>query len=73
MFSNSIARAKLLGKELGAVASHYDCHFIDAAPHIKLSGIDGIHLDLNAHNDLAKLLHSKLYEIYGNLSDDSLY
>ncbi|CAF4440933.1 unnamed protein product, partial [Adineta steineri] len=44
-----------------------DIYFVDAAPHIQLSPVDGIHFDKKAHEQFALLMNDIIKKIF-NLS-----
>src|SRR5258708_2922694 len=58
MFMNAIPRGKECAYEYKKVADQQNCYFLDAAPHVRFSEIDGIHFDEKAHQDFAKVLHT---------------
>lgn len=66
MFANSIARAKQFSSAFKDIATQYNCHFLDAAPDVQLTQLDGIHLDETGHKILAELLHKKIKFIFLN-------
>lgn len=74
MFINAIVRAQQFSAAFKDVATRYDCYFLDAAPHVQLSEIDGIHLDENGHRSLGNLLQKEIMSILPNkiLDDDQI-
>ena len=63
MFANAIARARQFSTDFKDIAKCYNCFYFDAAPHIKLSEIDGIHFDENAHQIFANKLYDEIIAI----------
>jgi lysophospholipase L1-like esterase len=63
IFKGAINKAKEFSMYFSALAEQKKCHFWDAAPHIQLSDIDGIHFDEKAHQTFAELLCKKVEEI----------
>ena len=54
MFVDATARVQNLARDLQLVVDEYDknVYFVDAAPHVQLSPVDGIHFDEKAHDEL---------------------
>lgn len=64
MFSGAIVRAQQFAEDFKQIAEKHHCHFLDAAPHIQLSEIDGLHFDEKAHQIFAELLYSEINKNY---------
>lgn len=60
MFTNAIVRAQQFSSAFKEISIKYDCYFYDAAPHIKLSKIDGIHFDEDGHQIFADHLYNEI-------------
>jgi len=69
MFEGAKERAQNLAHDLKVLVDQYDkdVYFVDAAPHVQLSPIDGIHFDKEAHEKFALLMHETVKKIF-NLS-----
>lgn len=69
MFEGAKERAQNLAQHLKNLVDGYDknVYFVDAAPHVQLSSIDGIHFDKTAHENFALLMHETIKQIF-NLS-----
>lgn len=67
-FQDSDERAQTLARDLKAVVDEYpeDVYFVDAAPRVESTPIDGIHLDKQAHENLSILIHEKIREIFNS-------
>lgn len=52
-----------LAKYLEEVAETYDCAFLDAARYAKASKVDGMHMDIDQHKQLAQAMACKLEEM----------
>lgn len=53
---NSIEKSRLLGAIYEQVAWTYGCKFLDLAPHVRPSTLDGLHYDINGHKKVAELV-----------------
>jgi lysophospholipase L1-like esterase len=69
MFKDAKERAQPLANDLKALVNQYDenVYFVDAAPHVQLSPVDGIHFDEKAHEQFALLINETIRKIF-NLS-----
>jgi lysophospholipase L1-like esterase len=69
MFEGAKERAQNLAHDLKVLVDQYDkdVYFVDAAPHVQLSPVDGIHFDKEAHEKFALLMHETVKKIF-NLS-----
>ncbi len=65
LFKGGIAKSKQLPLYFSKVAKQYGCYYFDAAPHIYLSEIDGLHLDEEGHEIFAQLMAQKVKKILG--------
>ena len=64
MFKNGVERSKQFASLFAAVAHQYGCYYFDAAPHIHLSDIDGIHFDEECHRIFADLMFAEIKKIF---------
>ncbi len=66
MFNGAKERAQDLPHHLKDLVDQYDkdVYFVDAAPHVQLSPVDGIHMDKQAHEKLALLLYETVKKIF---------
>jgi lysophospholipase L1-like esterase len=69
MFEGAKERAEHLAHDLKVLVDQYDknVYFVDAAPHVQLSPVDGIHFDKKAHEQFALLMNETIRKIF-NLS-----
>lgn len=58
------AKSQLLGSLYQSVAEQYQLGFIDLSQHVVPSRKDGYHLDEEAHQTIATLIHSSLLELF---------
>ena len=65
MFENGVARSKEFDKYFSLIAKKYGCHYFNAAPHIELSDIDGIHFDEKSHKIFAEFMEIEIKKIFG--------
>ena len=65
MFEGAKERAQHLAADLTALVSEYDknVYFVDAAPHVQLSPVDGLHFDEKAHEQFALLMNKTIRNI----------
>ncbi len=63
LFEDAEEKSKELGKYFHETALAKNCSFIDSAKYIKPTPLDAIHLDENAHAELAKVIADKVMEI----------
>lgn len=66
MFENCQERVKNLANDLKQLVDQYDkdVYFVDAAPFVQLSPVDGIHFDQKAHENFAVLMHETIKKIF---------
>lgn len=66
MFKNATERVKSLADDLKNLVDRYDkdVYFVDAAPHVQASPVDGIHFDQKAHEDFAMLMYETIKKIF---------
>ncbi len=57
-------RSQKLAKEYQKVAENYRCHFLDGAKAAEASMEDGIHMDAQNHEKLARAVYDKVCSIY---------
>ena len=64
-FKGAKERAQALSHDLEALVKTYDqnVYFVDAAPHVQLSPVDGIHFDEKAHENFALLMDETIRKI----------
>jgi lysophospholipase L1-like esterase len=69
MFEGAKERVQHLAHDLKSLVDGYDknVYFIDAAPHVQYSSVDGIHFDKKAHEQFALLMKETIRKIF-NLS-----
>jgi lysophospholipase L1-like esterase len=60
MFTGAAEKAPKLGKRFREVADFYGCEFLDLAPEIRSSDLDGIHLEMATHKQLGELVANKV-------------
>ena len=60
MFNGAEAKAPKLADHYRQVAEQYGCDFLDLAPEIRSSDLDGIHLELAAHTRLGEVVAEKI-------------
>lgn len=63
LFEDSEDKSKELGKYFHETSRAKNCSFIDSAKYIKATPLDAIHLDENAHAELAQVIADKVMEI----------
>lgn len=66
LFKDGVEKSKEFNKLLSNVAIKYNIPFLDAAPHIKLSDIDGLHFTEEDHEEFSKLLLDKIKSMFVN-------
>lgn len=64
IFSNTQKRAEKLYQLNRELAERKNCHFLDINGKITPSEIDGLHIDQDAHAELAKLVAEKILQIF---------
>ncbi|MCD6047115.1 MAG: hypothetical protein K0S08_762 [Gammaproteobacteria bacterium] len=69
LFKDGIKKSEQFDCYFSKVAAQYGCHYLNIAPHVKLSKIDGIHLDAEGHKTLANLLAKEIKKIYSGNED----
>lgn len=62
IFAGAIARAKQFDQDFKKLAAKANCFYFNAAPHIVLSEIDGIHFDEKAHDIFAHIISEQIKE-----------
>lgn len=60
---SSITKTKQLGVRYKKLAAEQKCYFLDAAPIVKVSADDGIHLTLESQQNLAKAVAREIEEM----------
>ncbi|MDD2352663.1 MAG: SGNH/GDSL hydrolase family protein [Candidatus Caldatribacteriota bacterium] len=65
-FQNASKKSKRLISEYKKIAIVNHCHFLDISSNVKVSPIDGVHLDEENHNILAGLLIKEIKKIEKN-------
>ena len=66
MFEEASARVQNLARDLQLLVDGYekDVYFVDAAPHVQLSPVDGLHFDEKAHENFALLMNKTIRKIF---------
>lgn len=64
IFKGAIEKAKQFSFWVSKLAKDKQCYFLDIAPHIYLSQVDGIHFDETAHKEFSKLITSEIKNIF---------
>ncbi|UJR25034.1 hypothetical protein I4U23_006394 [Adineta vaga] len=66
MFENAQERIRNLSIDLKNLVNKYDknVYFVDAAPHVQASPVDGIHFDEKAHEQFALLMNDTIRKIF---------
>lgn len=66
MFEHAAQRVSDLHSRLATLVSEYErkVYFVDAAPHVRLSPVDGIHFDEKAHASFALLMERTIRDIF---------
>jgi lysophospholipase L1-like esterase len=66
MFDGARQRVENLPHHLQGLVNEYknDVYFVDAAPHVQLSSVDGIHFDEKAHEQFALLMKTTIERIF---------
>jgi lysophospholipase L1-like esterase len=66
MFKGAKERAQHMAQDFQTLANEYDknVYFVDAAPHVQMSPVDGIHFDKKAHEQFALLLNETIRKIF---------
>ncbi|PBB40241.1 hydrolase [Mesorhizobium sp. WSM3866] len=65
IFSGGAVKSGQLAEKYKAVAAHFGAEYLNAAEFIKVSPVDGIHLDLHDHAVLGKAIAGKLLTMFG--------
>jgi lysophospholipase L1-like esterase len=63
MFEDAVAKSKKFAEHYRRVAQTFRCHFLDSAPIITSSELDGIHLDSDQHRKLGLAVARRVREI----------
>lgn len=63
MFEDAVAKSKKFAEHYRRVAQKYRCQFLDTAPIITSSDLDGIHLDGDQHRKLGMAVARRVREI----------
>ncbi len=63
-FLDAQAKSAKFGKHFALVAKECGCHFLDTAPIIRSSDIDGIHWDVSEHRKLGLAVAARVKEIF---------
>ncbi len=64
MFSEAQAKSKKFAKYYAQVANLYGCHFLDTAPIVRSSDVDGIHWEVSEHRRLGQAVGVRVREIF---------
>lgn len=63
-WEGAIEKSKDLAENYKHVSNKYSCHFLDSAEIITSSKVDGIHLELEAHQKLGEAIAEKIRKIF---------
>jgi lysophospholipase L1-like esterase len=66
MFLDAQSKSGKFGKYYRQVADEYHCHFLDAAPIVVSSALDGIHWEASEHRKLGRAVAARVREILGD-------
>ncbi len=61
--SRSLEQSRLLSSHIQTVCEPYDIYFLDASRHACPSDIDGVHMEADSHEKLARAIQAKIEEI----------
>lgn len=64
-FSGGQQKSQRLGDTYARVAKELGCHFLNAGDHIRSSRLDGIHLDLDDHRTLGRVMANRVLAVLG--------
>ena len=62
-FTGAIERAKQFDEYFSQVAEQNNCYYFDAAPHVALGDLDGVHFDEQGHKLFAELIFQQVKSI----------
>ena len=62
-YKGGIEKSKKFHQYYSKLAKRYDCYYLNAAPHVKMSKLDGCHLDEKANMKMAEILNKKIKAI----------
>jgi|TARA_B110000438_G_scaffold123655_1_gene120560 lysophospholipase L1-like esterase len=63
-FIGGLNKSKEFDRYFSEIATKKDCHYVDLAPLINYSSIDGIHLDENGHREVGSILARSVQAIF---------
>lgn len=63
MFQDAVFKSKKFGEYYRRVAEEHHCHFMDTAPLVVSSPLDGIHFEADQHAKLGKAVAARVREI----------
>ncbi len=66
MFEDAQTKSKKFGKYYAQVAEEYGCHFLDTAPIVRSSDVDGIHWEVSEHRKLGQAVAARVREIFSD-------
>jgi lysophospholipase L1-like esterase len=69
VLKGAVEKSKQFNLHFSELAIKKQCHYVNAAPHIALSDIDGIHLDEKGHRVFASLLSHVIRDIFKGETD----
>lgn len=56
VFEGGFAASRELPRLFAEMAGRHGCHFLDAQEYVRVSGVDGVHLDRAGHTSLARAI-----------------
>ena len=68
-FLGANEKSKKLGEMYLNIAEKHNIEYLDLAEYVKVSEIDGVHLDKNEHHKIAEILHQKVIKLLSTCDD----
>jgi len=63
-YKGGVEKSKKFDEYYSKLAEKYGCYYLNAAPHVKMSPLDGCHMDEKSHKIMAEILQEKIVQIY---------
>ena len=63
-YKGGAEKSKKFHEYYSKLAKKHGCHYLNAAPHVKMSKLDGCHMDEKANKKMAEILSEKILKIY---------